>query len=1124
MMKKLVALLMALAMLCSCIGAFAEDVDHSGCTNNHKSTSEDKPDVAATCTEDGYEWWWCDQHQYYKVKTEDKLNHDFSVLTGYTEGKAPTYTEGGEGIFKCSRCDATETREVDKLTTKYGPLDGFDRYMETPNDGTHKHGWVNDEASEAPVCVYDGYYYVLCADCGQYYKYVREGAQDHDWRDEKHTLVKIEPKRTCTVDGVEHWTNYCKVCEKDIEWTTTLPAYGHSYRDKDGNLTVEGEVIREADCTNNEIRRFTCTRVVDGVVCGSYEDIEIKDTAKGHSWEEEGTEHTHVIKQVTCAEDGSYGQAKICDRCGKPDPDSITTVEEIKALDHTKEWKKNIRGLDEDGELIRGYYPDAEKLLKDLYKELKALGVELKPFEETNIQEVIKAIEDQEIPADVLIKVLDKVTVDMYPVLYYELPGADDETGEGYLDLSKVDAIPAYDVDVEIEIGDGSEGSENPLQKVTVTGHIHETKVVYNAPTCTATGSIVLTCTECNDEYVIELPKLEHAYITIRGIRGINDLEYSLIKDCTKANSFLKKCIFCGHCYNQAIEPAKKHTIELPEYDEEDGALYGDCMIVGFVQQKEWDDAPVTYYLNGDSLDDMDVTMAQFNGEYWLYKNRLASAFGHIATCRDFDVIVKCAVGFCEHTEKIHVAAYMDHEANGYIIDKDPTCTEEGVHTFNCKKCGEFHTDYDPANNHKPVNGKTLVEPKCTEKGSREIICSVCKEVLGTEEIPALTHHWIAKDIPANCAEGKMGLRYEYCSRCGEVQNEEPYAGHKIGTEHGRKPATCELPGTIYGVCEICHNDVEEVIPKLGHTYEDENYVHGVNGACWTEENPTPKGHYCEEATCKPGAEHGNICWHVCTRCGDEKKVDDGAVVEHNMYKIDEEGQRVLNRFAVKELPACDKTGKAEYVCSRCEYHEKNYELPALPHNYQIEFDQATGAYNLVCTKMDNTELGLTNLYNKMIETSYKDNEQVADAIVDMLSKSTGEKIKGTGCGDVKPFEIRKTEYVVTQISDKKGQVELVEGALAAKDDLYVRIAWRYSNEYNEVVCVVMTYDVKWSEFDKFGNPVLGTFKITGPSLDDSYHCDYVNVDVVSDPDADYLWRGQYTCYGTETFNNPFGA
>ena len=1046
MMKKLVALLMALAMLCSSIAAFADPAP---------------------------------------------------VPSGAPKDE-PTETPTDEPT------DVPATDEPTGAPIKYGPIDGFDRYMETPNDEVHKHGWVNDEASEAPVCVYDGYYYVLCADCGQYYKYVREGADDHAWRDEKPSLDGIDPKRTCTVDGVMHYSNYCTVCQKTIEWTEILPAYGHSYRDENGELTVEGEVIREADCTNNEIRRFTCTRIVDGVKCGYYEDIEIKDTAKGHSWEQEAT-HDHVIEQVTCAKDGSYGAAVICDVCGAVNPDSVTTVEKIDALDHTEEWLSRIDGIDEDGEIKYEYVPDTDKLLKDLYKELKELGVTLPEFKDIeSIDEVIEAIEEQEIPADVLIKVLDNVTVDMYPQLFYTLP---DGT---VLDLSKVTSIPAYEIPITIQVGDGSEGSENPLREVTVYGRINSTIVTYNAPTCTATGSIILSCTACDDEYVINLPKLEHIDIAIRGVRGINDLEYTVIKDCTKANSVLQQCIFCGRRYNQAIEPAKKHTIKLDseEFDAADLKKGdGNCMIVGFVQQKEWDDAPITYYVN----EDMDDTMAQFGFDYLAYKNRVQVAFSKIATCRDFDVIVKCAVPFCQHTEVIHVDAYTDHRASTYIVEVDPTCTVDGYKKFNCADCGKPHTVTDPAPDHVRVNGKTTQEPTCTEVGYREIICSVCNEVVGTEEIPALGHHWIEKDTGANCAEGKIGLRYEYCPRCGLTRNEESYEGHKIGTVTGEKKATCTEGGMIYGVCEICHNDVEVPTGKLGHTYEALNYKH----VHYTKDNPTPDGHYCEDATCKPGAEHGNICWHVCTRCGDEKKVDDGRIPEHSMFKTvpgtDGTDQVVLNRFVINKLPTCTTPGDAEYQCSLCGAHVTGVVLPNLPHNYQITFDEETGAYNLVCTKMDNTTLGRTNLYNRMVESSYKNNEQVAQAIIDMLALSTGEKIKGTGCGDVQPIEIRKTEYSVAQISATQGQVVLAEGALPIKGDVWVRIMWKYAFPSGETFTAIDCRAVNMTD------ATVGTFRLANGQVGNA-ELQSIFVEVVSDANAADMQKGTYTRYGYQLF------
>ena len=95
-------------------------------------------------------------------------------------------------------------------------------------------------------------------------------------------------------------------------------------------------------------------------------------------------------------------------------------------------------------------------------------------------------------------------------------------------------------------------------------------------------------------------------------------------------------------------------------------------------------------------------------------------------------------------------------------------------------------------NGHSYGDWQTIKGPTCTEKGSKEKICSVCgDEVL--EEIPELGHSWNSEptvDKAATCTED--GQESTCCSRCGEIQE---------GSEHVI-PAT----GHNYegGVCTYC--------------------------------------------------------------------------------------------------------------------------------------------------------------------------------------------------------------------------------------------------------------------------------------------------------------------------------
>ncbi len=80
-----------------------------------------------------------------------------------------------------------------------------------------------------------------------------------------------------------------------------------------------------------------------------------------------------------------------------------------------------------------------------------------------------------------------------------------------------------------------------------------------------------------------------------------------------------------------------------------------------------------------------------------------------------------------------------DHTWNSGVVTKNPTCTDKGVKTYTCTKCGETKTEDIAAKGHVPVTDNR-VEPTTTSVGWTEgSHCSVCNQILvAQEEIPML--------------------------------------------------------------------------------------------------------------------------------------------------------------------------------------------------------------------------------------------------------------------------------------------------------------------------------------------------------------------------------------------------
>ena len=89
---------------------------------------------------------------------------------------------------------------------------------------------------------------------------------------------------------------------------------------------------------------------------------------------------------------------------------------------------------------------------------------------------------------------------------------------------------------------------------------------------------------------------------------------------------------------------------------------------------------------------------------------------------------------------------YAPNHTHSYtsIITKQPTCTATGVRTFTCS-CGDSYTETIPATGHKSSGWIVDKAASIGVKGSKHKECTVCKKVLETAEIPALSRISISK-------------------------------------------------------------------------------------------------------------------------------------------------------------------------------------------------------------------------------------------------------------------------------------------------------------------------------------------------------------------------------------------
>ena len=621
-------------------------------------------------------------------------------------------------------------------------------------------------------------------------------------------------------------------------------------------------------------------------------------------------------------------------------------------------------------------------------------------------------------------------------------------------------------------------------------------KVEYTKPTCTTAGSITVTCVDCGAKLHEDLPELGHDYVEIG-----ESQEGKQVTDCTKANSILFKCSRCKIEFNQAFTPAKEHLLS----KDDEGNILNE---VDHYTQKKATDAEAVKYTDKDQL----------------------------AKCIPYIAYYKCKVGFCKCLIPVEVKATEKHDAGGvYIINDAATCTEDGRQLYNCAKCGftqdipQTHTGHN-----FDIPGKDKVASTCQIQGTRVMKCSNPGCTATTEiKMPTIDHHYVVTTsiTEPDCTKGEHYLVIETCIMCNDVRKDErlDVDGHVLPTnpkDIDTHPATCTKNGTQQFYCTKCHKDVTRILPATGHSFEYEDndktkerigqdaFIEAHEAACGgTSKDSILAGYKCTPATCKNGAASGTKHTLECTECGEPLKwTEDDQPEGHTMFKVTAEGEKVLNNFVLDtaNLPTCDTPGKAWYKCSVCN-ETQELVLPAIGHNAQLYFNTDTGAYEYRCMKLANDENAYDRLTSLMENNGYKDMMMVADAVADQLCNTKGANIAGFGCDYVKPIDIRKTEYTIERLSATRGAITLVEGALPAKGDVYVRIMWRYEFESGDTFAYVDCRPVTLDESLK-----TGTFKLSGGQTSATLIA--TAVEVVTDPDADSKIMGgnNYDVYGSD--------
>ena len=266
------------------------------------------------------------------------------------------------------------------------------------------------------------------------------------------------------------------------------------------------------------------------------------------------------------------------------------------------------------------------------------------------------------------------------------------------------------------------------------TGHSYGNSVVTKQPTCTSEGTAIKTCTKCNATVTETIPKTSHEYA-----------DTVVAPTCTADGYTLHKCSVCGTSYKDNTTKATGHS-----YGNSVVTKQPTCTSEGTaIKTCTKCNATVTETIPKTSHEYADTVVAP--------------------TCTaDGYTLHKCSV--CGTSYKDNTTKATGHSYGNAVVTKQPTCTAEGTAIKTCTKCNTTVTEKLPAKGHTAVTDKGY-SATCTTAGKTEgSHCSVCGAVIKVQTVINATGHkssgWI---VDKAASIGVKGSKHKECTVCKKV-------------------------------------------------------------------------------------------------------------------------------------------------------------------------------------------------------------------------------------------------------------------------------------------------------------------------------------------------------------------
>ena len=266
------------------------------------------------------------------------------------------------------------------------------------------------------------------------------------------------------------------------------------------------------------------------------------------------------------------------------------------------------------------------------------------------------------------------------------------------------------------------------------TGHSYGNSVVTKQPTCTSEGTKTKTCTKCNATVTETIPKTSHKYA-----------DTVVAPTCTADGYTLHKCSVCGTSYKDSTTKATGHS-------------YGNSVVT----------KQPTCTSEGTKTKTCTKCNATVTETIPKTSHKYADTVVAPTCTADGYTLHKCSV--CGTSYKDSTTKATGHSYGNSVVTKQPTCTSEGTKTKTCTKCNATVTEKLPAKGHTAITDKGY-PATCTTAGKIDgSHCSVCNTVIKVQTVINATGHKSSGWITDKAASiGVKGSKHKECTVCKKV-------------------------------------------------------------------------------------------------------------------------------------------------------------------------------------------------------------------------------------------------------------------------------------------------------------------------------------------------------------------